>query len=522
MTVATLRPFVPALMLALFACGKVNPDAFSVCGDEVIDPDEQCEGDTPTACSDLGFGDGTAFCNPAQCAFDTSTCSGPVCGDAIIVGEEECDGANLNGQSCESLGFDGGTLACNDSCELDTSGCTTTDAVTVEVLVNEVPAPNIQIAIASANGDTVLETLATGADGRAITSTSNPVIVTAAFTNPNTGQRFTRSILGVVPGDLIRIRFAELTNTPITQTGRISTLIQAAPLAGATTNSVATGAIEASASALSTTPFVQNVFSFNTDTDGTGERLAQQFDGQGVLLGYHFSDNILLTPNATTDANVPAWNTALANVPCTLSAAPANLGGVEFFYSFRIGNVISGRPFADFVADPAPGSTVTQGTLIPNDAAVTSASCAIRIGEGVACSESSSLPAAFDFAGSQFTSPIFVATIDPSDQSRPRITWTEGTPGATADATIGTILYIRDGSGQVSTVVGDGAQTSLQIPACPADAAWAPYCVDDQTLQPSSHSVTKFDQEGLAGYDAVKAGAPGAGYTCASSAFVGN
>lgn len=57
---------------------------------------------------------------------DPSTTTGPVvlCGNAAIDAPEECDGLNLNGQSCASLGFSGGTLTCTPACIFDKSMCT--------------------------------------------------------------------------------------------------------------------------------------------------------------------------------------------------------------------------------------------------------------------------------------------------------------------------------------------------------------------------------------------------------------
>lgn len=46
-----------------------------------------------------------------------------VCGDGSLGPEEQCDGGNLAGQSCGSLGFEGGDLGCTSSCTFDTSGC---------------------------------------------------------------------------------------------------------------------------------------------------------------------------------------------------------------------------------------------------------------------------------------------------------------------------------------------------------------------------------------------------------------
>ena len=37
----------------------------------------------------------------------------PVCGDGHLDGREACEGGDLRGQSCSSLGFDGGLLGCS-------------------------------------------------------------------------------------------------------------------------------------------------------------------------------------------------------------------------------------------------------------------------------------------------------------------------------------------------------------------------------------------------------------------------
>ena len=48
-----------------------------------------------------------------------------VCGDNIAEGSENCDGSALDGQTCLSLGFDGGTLGCDPGCVFNTSECVT-------------------------------------------------------------------------------------------------------------------------------------------------------------------------------------------------------------------------------------------------------------------------------------------------------------------------------------------------------------------------------------------------------------
>lgn len=53
-----------------------------------------------------------------------TTDSAAVCGNNTIEFQEVCDGTDLNNATCQMLGYSGGTLACNGSCQLDTSGCT--------------------------------------------------------------------------------------------------------------------------------------------------------------------------------------------------------------------------------------------------------------------------------------------------------------------------------------------------------------------------------------------------------------
>src|SRR5574342_391374 len=46
-----------------------------------------------------------------------------VCGDSVVEGQEDCEGSNLNGKSCTSLGYSGGGLSCDIACSFDTSSC---------------------------------------------------------------------------------------------------------------------------------------------------------------------------------------------------------------------------------------------------------------------------------------------------------------------------------------------------------------------------------------------------------------
>ena len=94
------------------------------CGSNVIEGEETCDGSDlgGQTCTSLGFDGGTLACG-AQCdEFDTSGCS--TCGNGVIEGGETCDGTDLGGHTCVSQGFSGGTLACQASCDgFDTSAC---------------------------------------------------------------------------------------------------------------------------------------------------------------------------------------------------------------------------------------------------------------------------------------------------------------------------------------------------------------------------------------------------------------
>lgn len=46
------------------------------------------------------------------------------CGDGVRSANEACDGADLGGNTCVGLGFNGGSLGCSASCTLDTAQCT--------------------------------------------------------------------------------------------------------------------------------------------------------------------------------------------------------------------------------------------------------------------------------------------------------------------------------------------------------------------------------------------------------------
>ena len=103
------------------------PEPPDPCGNGALDPPEECDGAelAGQTCETLGFDEGTLSCS-ANCTFHTGCCRAPgegFCGDGIINGGEACDGERLLGRSCLTQGFSGGVLVCAPDCTLDASGC---------------------------------------------------------------------------------------------------------------------------------------------------------------------------------------------------------------------------------------------------------------------------------------------------------------------------------------------------------------------------------------------------------------
>lgn len=95
------------------------------CGDQnLLDGTEVCdtsELDGHT-CVSHGFGGGTLLCAMDCLSFDTSMCD--PCGNGAIDRGEACDGTNVGAQSCETQGQGPGTLGCAADCmSFDVSMC---------------------------------------------------------------------------------------------------------------------------------------------------------------------------------------------------------------------------------------------------------------------------------------------------------------------------------------------------------------------------------------------------------------
>lgn len=94
-----------------------------VCGDGEVSSGEDCENDIGVVCTpEYGIDKTCTYCD-TDCKWKTITTS-TYCGDGIINGPEQCEGDNLDGATCQSIGFGGGTLSCSPStCLFDNSSC---------------------------------------------------------------------------------------------------------------------------------------------------------------------------------------------------------------------------------------------------------------------------------------------------------------------------------------------------------------------------------------------------------------
>ena len=96
-------------------CSAAGCDDDATCGDGRVEAGETCDGSNldGASCQLLGYTSGTLGCTD-QCRFDVSDCEGLVdCGNGVVDSGEQCDGSDLGGQTCETRALGGGALACD-------------------------------------------------------------------------------------------------------------------------------------------------------------------------------------------------------------------------------------------------------------------------------------------------------------------------------------------------------------------------------------------------------------------------
>lgn len=131
MTARTVRQVafgVVALSMAAASC-EFNSSGIGReerCGNGLAESAEACDGADlrGETCESRGYDGGTLACSPLDCTFDTSKCTLLSCGNGVIdPPNEQCDGVDLGGQTCQSQNYDSGTLGCTANCSFDTSLC---------------------------------------------------------------------------------------------------------------------------------------------------------------------------------------------------------------------------------------------------------------------------------------------------------------------------------------------------------------------------------------------------------------
>ncbi|MBU1220414.1 hypothetical protein KKF34_06280 [Myxococcota bacterium] len=110
--------------LLIFSC--TDDKKSNTCGDDFVDIGEDCDNTNlnQQSCTSLGYHGGTLACT-SNCQFNVSSCEEfGRCGNSTVEGNfEECDGLNLDSKTCGSLSLGGGSLNCTDNCHFDTSNC---------------------------------------------------------------------------------------------------------------------------------------------------------------------------------------------------------------------------------------------------------------------------------------------------------------------------------------------------------------------------------------------------------------
>ncbi len=111
--------FITILLLILPAACDTKTTTQNACGDGFVDPGEDCDQTVQgMTCVSIGYYNplGTLSCNP-NCTYNTSDCGG-TCGDGTldVADGEVCDSVQLGSATCASLGYYGGVLACAGDC----------------------------------------------------------------------------------------------------------------------------------------------------------------------------------------------------------------------------------------------------------------------------------------------------------------------------------------------------------------------------------------------------------------------
>ena len=100
-----------------------STECISVCGNNVIECDEVCDlaqlaGET---CISLGNQGGQLGCSLTCDSYNELGCF--ICGNGVVDIAEDCESVVPDGVTCESMGFESGDLLCGTDCLWDTTDC---------------------------------------------------------------------------------------------------------------------------------------------------------------------------------------------------------------------------------------------------------------------------------------------------------------------------------------------------------------------------------------------------------------
>ena len=105
-----------------------------------------------------------------------------ICGNDVIEGGEDCEGENINSQTCEGLGFGPGTLTCDIACSFDTHECSPAPTPTPTPSPTPTPIPTLT-PVPTATPTNAPSSATSTSNSPTITLTSTPTPKPFVFTN---------------------------------------------------------------------------------------------------------------------------------------------------------------------------------------------------------------------------------------------------------------------------------------------------------------------------------------------------
>jgi len=116
-----------------------------------------------------------------------------ICGNDIIEGGEDCEKEDLNGQTCESLGYGPGTLKCDIACSFDTYKCSPAPIPTSTPTSTPTPTPTVTPTPTQTPTPTLILTPTAvstpSSTSTPVSATSTPGAATATTSTPTTAEK---------------------------------------------------------------------------------------------------------------------------------------------------------------------------------------------------------------------------------------------------------------------------------------------------------------------------------------------